>query len=161
MAMTACDPATSVALPVLRRWLAGLLAALGLAGQAATSVPIPPGEYDLTAQTVLPHLEEALRYATVRTRQCLRAPDATGLFPLLRHPAFTGCTLVPDARAGDGLHFTLHCTNPEAASGAAVFEVGAGHVAAVLDLKMGGKNMTLSQRIHGPRLGACPEPTTR
>ena len=143
------------------RWLTALLAALGLSGHAATPVAVAPGEYDLTTQTVLPHLEEALRYATVHARQCLRAPDAAELFPLLRHQAFAGCTLVPDAQASDGLHFTLQCANPQAASGSAIFEVDASHVSAVLDLKMGGKNMTLSQRVRGPRVGPCPESTTR
>src|SRR6185369_5498701 len=97
-------------------------------------------------ETVLPHLEEALRYATTRTRQCLREPDAASLFPLLQHQAFTGCTLVPDAQARDKLRFILQCRNPEAASGSAVFDVDANSVAAVLEIKMGGKNMTLSQR---------------
>jgi len=143
------------------RWLGGLLAAASLSANAAAPVAIPPGEYDLTTQTLLPHLEEALRYATTRTRQCLREPDATGMFPLLQHPAFVGCNLVRKAEVGDGLHFTLQCLNAEAASGSAVFELGASHFSAVLDLKMGGKNMTLSQRLHGPRVGPCPEAGTR
>lgn len=145
----------------LARWLAGLLAATCLPAQGVERVAIPDGEYDLTAQTVLPHLEEALRYATTRARQCLREPDATGLFPLLLHPAFAGCRLVRDAQAGDGLHFALRCANPQAASGLAVFAVEGGSLSAVLELKMGGKNMTLSQRIHGPRVGPCPQPGTR
>jgi hypothetical protein len=134
---------------------AALLAATCVCAQAAAPVALAAGEYELTTETVLPHLEEALRYATTRGRQCLQAPDATALFPLLRHPAFAGCGLVPDA-AADGLHFRLQCANPEAASGSAVFEAGTGRLAAVLQLKMGGKNMTLSQRLHGPRLGPCP-----
>jgi hypothetical protein len=147
--------------PAGPRLIAGLLAALTLMGHAAAPVAVASGEYDLTTETVLPHLEEALRYATSRARQCLRAPDATDVFPLLRHQAFSGCSLVSDAEAGDGLHFTLQCKNPQAASGSAVFDVDAGHVSAVLELKMGGKNMTLSQRLHGPRLGPCPEAGTR
>ena len=135
-----------------------LLAAISLSGNAATPLVVPPGEYDLTTQTVLPHLEEALRYATTRTRQCLREPDATIFFPLLQHQAFSGCSLVPSTEANDGLRFTLQCTNPEAASGSAVFEVGASYVSALLELKMGGKNMTLSQRLYGPRIGPCSEP---
>lgn len=130
-------------------------------GNAATSVVVSPGEYDLTTQTVLPHLEEALRSATTPTRQCLREPDATSIFPILQHPAFSGCNLVPSTKAYDGLCFTLQCTNPEAASGSAVFEVGASYVSAVLELKMGGKNMTLSQRLYGPRVGPCSESKKR
>jgi len=135
-----------------------ILAALTLPAAGGNAIRLAAGEYDLTAETVLPHLEEALRYATTRTRQCLREPEATGMFPLLRHQAFTGCKLVPEAQAGDGLHFTLRCANPQAASGSAAFQVEPDRINAVLEIKMGGKNMTLSQRLHGPRIGACPDP---
>jgi hypothetical protein len=143
---------TRLGLPQL---LSCLLAAMSPLGNATTSVVVSPGEYDLTTQTVLPHLEEALRYATTRTRQCLREPDATRIFPILQHPAFSGCSLVPSTKAYDGQRFTLQCKNPEAASGSAVFEFSPSYVSAVLELKMGGKNMTLSQRLYGPRVGPC------
>jgi hypothetical protein len=141
--------------PPRPRFLPALFAAMSLTANAATPVGLNPGEYDLTAQTVLPHLEEALRYATSRTRQCLRVLEATSLFPLLQHQAFAGCNLVPDTNANDGERFRLQCKNPEAASGVAAFEVSASHISAVLELKMGGKNMTLSQRVYGPRVGPC------
>jgi hypothetical protein len=141
-----------------RAGLAALLVATCAPGEGATPVPLPPGEYELTVETVLPHLEEALRYATTLARECLREPDATAMFPLLRHQAFTGCRLVPDPQAGDGLRFGLRCANPEAATGSAVFEADGAGLWAVLAIKMGGKNMTLSQRLHGPRLGPCAEP---
>lgn len=124
---------------------------------AATLVAVVPGEYDLTTQTLLPHLEEALRYATTRARRCLREMDATSVFPLLQHQAFSGCVLVRGADADGRSHFDLRCSNPEAASGTAVFDVDADRMAAVLDVKMGGKNMTLSQRIDGARTGPCGE----
>jgi hypothetical protein len=123
----------------------------------ATTVPVPSGEYDLTIQTGLPHLEEALRYATTRTRECLHESDATRLFPLLLHRALTGCVLVPDAE-DQGMRFKLQCENPEAATGSAVFDVSAGHFSAVLELKMGGKNMTVWQRVSGGRIGSCSSP---
>jgi hypothetical protein len=140
--------------------LAALMAAASLPAHAAAPVAIPPGEYDLSTQTVLPHLEEALRHATTRARQCLRAPDATGVFPLLLHQAFSGCSLVADAQASDGLHFTLQCTNRQAATGSAVFAIDGSSMSAVLEIKMGGKNMTLSQRLQGRRVGPCADATT-
>jgi hypothetical protein len=134
--------------------MAILVIAMSASADAAV-VALPPGEYDVTIETVLPHLEEALRYATTRTHRCLREPDATDLFPLLAHQAFAGCILVPDPDAPDGTRFILHCKNPEAATGSAAFDVTANHVSAVVDVKMGAKNMTLSQRLHGSRVGAC------
>ena len=126
-----------------------------LASSVSAQVPITPGEYEVTAETVLPHLEEALRYATTHTRECLREPDATRLFPLLLQPAFAGCHLVPAASVGDDLRFVLRCANPEAATGAAVLNVTHYKLSAVQELKMGGKNMTLSQRLTGTRVGSC------
>ena len=146
---------------VRTRLLASVLVAISLSVNAAVVVPLTPGEYDLTTETVLPHLEEALRYATTRTHPCLRDVDATSLFPLLRHAAFAGCSLAPDADTGDMVRFTLLCENPQAASGTATFEIGASYFSAVLDIKMGGKNMTLSQRLYGPRIGSCMASDTR
>jgi len=137
------------------RLFTGLFVALCFSSDAATPVSIPTGEYDLTTQTVLPHLEEALRYTTTHARQCLRAPDATAIFPLLQHPSFAGCSLVPITH--DALHFTLQCANRAAATGSAVFEFDARHVSAMLEIRMGGKNMTLSQRLYGTRIGSCSE----
>jgi hypothetical protein len=120
----------------------------------AAPVPVPSGEYELTVQTGLPHLEEALRYATTRSRECLHEPVATDLFPLLLHRALTGCVLVPDAESADA-RFKLQCENPEAATGTAVFDIAASGFSAVLELKMGGKNMTVWQRVSGGRIGSC------
>ena len=137
-----------------RPWIVALMSPL-LASSVSAQVPITPGEYEVTAETVLPHLEEALRYATTHTRECLREPDAIRLFPLLLQPAFAGCHLVPAASAGDNLRFVLRCANPEAATGSAVFNVSHHKFSAVLELKMGGKNMTLSQKLTGTRVGSC------
>jgi hypothetical protein len=119
---------------------------------AQSNVHVPPGLYALTIQTVLPHLEEALRYATVKANRCLADDSADSFFPLLRHEAFSGCSLAPAAQTDT---FTLHCLNPQAATGLARFERSADGIRAVLELKMGAKNMTLSQRVSGTRLGAC------
>ncbi len=132
--------------------LLGTLAALpGHAGD--NDVALAPGQYDLVAQTILPNLEESLRYATTRSQRCLgnEAPDT--LFPILLHPAFAGCALRRHATQQDV--FTLQCTNPEAASGSASLLIESQRFDATLDLKMGGKNMTLSQRVSGTRRGEC------
>ena len=114
-----------------------------------------PGTYELTVETLLPNLEENLRYATTQQRHCLGTQEATTLFPILRHPAFTGCVLSGDQTVEDRLEYSLECSNPEAATGVAHLSVSPTGISGVLDIKMGGKNMTLSQRITGPRLGAC------
>jgi Protein of unknown function (DUF3617) len=146
-------------LSIARRLAAAIAAfAPGLVCAAQTSadqLAVTPGLYDITAQTLLPHLEDNLRDAKTRAQQCLGTPSATSLFPLLRHEAFAGCTLTQGRTQDDEQVFTLVCANPQAAGGQARFRVGAASLEGVLELKMGGKNMTLSQRIRGPRIGAC------
>ena len=135
---------------------AGFVAVVGLcAPSLASTVSVEPGQYELTAQTVLPHLEESLRYATTRSRQCLGTQEASALFPLLRHEAFAGCSLMHESSSEGEAHFSLRCNNPQAATGAAHFALQPGGFQAVLHIKMGGKNMTLSQRLTAPRIGEC------
>ena len=125
------------------------------ASALASPLVLNPGTYELTVETLLPHLEENLRYATTRQRHCLGTEEATTLFPLLSHPAFAGCVLAGGQTVEDRLEYSLECSNPEAASGVAHLTVSPAGVNGVLEVKMGGKNMTLSQRIAGLRLGAC------
>jgi hypothetical protein len=137
--------------------LASSLGAFGLLCCGALGAPVVlyPGLYDVTTETLLPHLEENLRYATTHARQCLDAQDVSTLFPLLRHQAFAGCELVQGVADGQAISFPLACRNPEAASGVARLTLEPDRLLGVLEIKMGGKNMTLSQRITGPRLGPC------
>jgi hypothetical protein len=122
---------------------------------AAASIPVNPGLYDVTVETILPHLEENLRYATTRRTECLGALDTTTLFPLLRHEAFTGCALTGGRMLAGQLDYELTCRNPQAATGIARVTVERDAMRAVLEIKMGGKNMTLSQRVGAKRVGAC------
>ena len=102
------------------------------------------GAYDITASTEMPHLEENLRYATVRERRCVRG--LASLFPILQHPSLEGCTL-----AGD----LLVCANPQVATGSVRLDEAPGRISGVLEVKMGGKNMTFAQRVEAVRLGEC------
>lgn len=134
-------------------------ACLFLCGTAAAQAQggFVPGRYEVTRETVLPHLEEALRYATTRRVECLPSPSGERLFLLLDHEAFAGCTLEPAAPAGapgEGT-WALRCANPQAASGHAWLQAGARRFTATLEVKMGGKNMTLSQRVQGVRVADC------
>jgi hypothetical protein len=101
----------------------------------------------VTASIEMPHLEENLRYATTRERRCLRAEDFASFFSILQHPSLEGCNL------SGGL---LVCARPEVASGALrLQEHGADRVSGVLEVKMGGKNMTFAQRVEAVRRGPC------
>jgi len=124
------------------------LGQIALAAAAWASGEAPrPGIYDITARTQMPHLEENLRYATVRERRCLQAHDLATLFPILRHPSLKGCKL--------GIDYALTCASPQVATGSARLDTAPGRISGNLEIKMGGKNMTFSEHIDAVRQGDC------
>jgi hypothetical protein len=133
-----------------------VLVALLCAAAWARAEALEPGRYEILARTEMPHLEESLRYATTRERRCLRADEPASLFPILQHPSLEGCSLVDARRHGSTLRYRLACASPEVASGSAQLDEGPGRIAGVLQIKMGGKNMTFAQRVEALRQGECP-----
>ena len=121
----------------------------------ASDEAVRPGSYEITAQTVMPHLEESLRYATTRERRCLIGHDLSPLFPILRHESLKGCELGNESRHGDTIRYLLVCRSPQVATGTARLDAGPGRVTGLLEIKMGGKNMTFSQRVEAARQGEC------
>ena len=95
----------------------------------------------------MPNLEENLRYATTREQRCVNLTDVDSFFPILRHPSLEGCHL--DDR------YRLVCTNPQIATGTARLDTVGERIAGILEIKMGGKNMTFSQRIEAVRQRDC------
>jgi len=129
-------------------WL--LCAASWASGEA-----LAPGTYEITAQVVMPHLEENLRYATTRERRCLRGDELASVFPILRHHSLEGCKLGAETRSGGTIRYVLACASPQVATGAARLDAASGRITGTLEIKMGGKNMTFSQRIEALRQGDC------
>lgn len=122
----------------------------------ASPIVSNPGDYKITVETIMPNLEENLRYATVHDQKCLNTQDVTTLFPILQHKSFKDCVLVDDKTAAEqGEFFLLTCQNTNSASGTARLFVNPERIYAILKIKMGGKNMTFSQRIRGFRIGEC------
>lgn len=119
-----------------------------------SSQAVSPGLYEISNETLMPHLEDNLRYANSRERQCLRADLPEAFFPILRHQSFDGCEL----GAGNGrdpVYYPLTCRSSQAPTGAARLRETGDHVSGVLEIQMGGKNMTFSQRVEATRLGEC------
>ena len=98
----------------------------------------------------MPNLEENLRYAATREQRCVNLDDFDSLFPILRHPSLEGCHV-------DERH-RLVCADPQIASGSARLDAVGERIAGVLEIKMGGKNMTFSQRIDALRRSDCEPP---
>ena len=147
-------------IPALRlRGLTGplLLALPVIATALPPSIPLllPPGAYTLASQTTMPHLEE-MRRVVREEQRCFDGGDALpALFPVLRQPALTGCSLGYGFRDGERLRYALVCASASVATGSAEVRTTATGVTGKLEVRMGGKNMTFAQRVQATRRGDC------
>ena len=124
----------------------------------ASGEAVEAGSYEITAEIAMPHLEENLRYATTRERRCLHGRELASVFPILHHQSLEGCKLGDESRRGDTIRYLLVCASPQVATGVARLDADPGRVAGVLEIKMGGKNMTFAQRVEAVRQGECEPP---
>jgi len=133
---------------------------LALAGRVAAEPPplplnLPAGAYTLAAQTMMPHLDE-MRLVVRHEERCFDGSDALpSLFPVMRQPALTGCSLGLGRRDGERLHYVLICASTRVATGSAEILPTARGAIGKLDVRMGGKNMTFAQRVEASRHGDC------
>jgi len=142
-----------------RHGRAGLLL-LVLPGTVAAQPPplpliLPAGAYTLAAQTMMPHLDE-MRLLVRHEERCFDGSDALpSLFPVMRQPALTGCSLGLGTQDGERLRYVLVCASPRVATGSAEILPTTKGAIGKLDVRMGGKNMTFAQRVEMIRHGDC------
>lgn len=115
-----------------------------------------PGLYEVTTETLMPHLEEALRYATTRETRCLTHQDLASAFPVLRHDSLKGCRLDPETADKASVSYFLICGSTSGTTGAARWQRDGDRLRGTLDVRLGGKNMTFSQRVTATTVGPCP-----
>jgi hypothetical protein len=136
--------------------LCRLLSLLALVCPSAqASELMPPGFYEVTTETGMPHLEESMRSGIVRKKRCLRHQELASAFPILSHAALKGCKLDLESRHEDTVSYLLICEGGHGTMGKARWELSGDIIRGRLDVKLGGKNMTFNQRITAKPLGPC------
>ncbi|KRB70552.1 hypothetical protein [Noviherbaspirillum sp. Root189] len=121
-------------------------------GLALTALPLlaePPAcrPHEVLTETVMPHLEENLRHTITREKRCLMPGELPNAFPILTHSSLRGCRLGNESRSADKVAYTLLCDGSNGTTGTALWEKWNGQTRGTLQVKLGGKNMTFSQRI--------------
>lgn len=96
--------------------------------------------YDVVIETGMPNLEDNLRYTTTHEERCLSETDFTTVFPILKHPSLADCVL-------EKVTYVLRCEGSHGTTGQATWRNEAGAFHGTLHVKLGGKNMTLYQRV--------------
>jgi hypothetical protein len=131
-----------------RAWSAPLLlVAIVTSADTPASDLFVPDLYRVTTETVMPHLEENLRYAITHEARCFAPEDLATGFPVLTHPALEGCLLEHETRHDDVVSYTLVCDGAHGTTGNAVWELGERRITGTLNVRLGGKNMTFYQRM--------------
>ena len=141
----------------VRRPLYVLICSVLILARAGDAETPSPQLYELTTETVMPHLEENLRYATTREQRCLEENDLWTAFPILQYAALKDCRLNQDSRQEDAVSYALICAGGHGTTGRAIWELGRTQSIGTLNVKLGGKNMTFYQRVTARPLGSCPQ----
>jgi hypothetical protein len=141
----------------MRTLIAGaqLLAALATAAAAAGEPALAPGLYQIEVRIALPNVQDVA--APMVFTRCISVPDVQSgrAFALLSDNPLKACDLVDyrvtDARA----MYRIACPGPNKGSAVGMFELAPSAYRGVIDMNMGGKNMTMSETQVGRRTGDC------
>ncbi|MGI9288631.1 MAG: hypothetical protein ACR2P1_24810 [Pseudomonadales bacterium] len=113
--------------------------------------------YEIETKTSMPHLRENLRYTDTRVHRCITGDVMPNYFPILDNSAFEGCNWSGGEQMGGSTLHLLTCPSSSGTAGAAIIQAHSKNIDGVLSVKLGGKNMTFSQRIHARYVGECDQ----
>ncbi len=118
--------------------------------------PLRAGLYEIRVRLELPHIDSAA--ATSLEKRCYGREEAPGTQPfavLSQNNPLANCPISNVHQAGDRLTFDVACSGLNAAQGHAVYTLGSDEFRGRIEMKMGGKNMTMAEVQAGRRLGDC------
>lgn len=141
----------------MRTALSTLLVLLALSPLrvAAGADGIEPGKYEVQMRLELPHLED--QAAAKTTSICVTAEPSHGLVVLSDNNPLAKCPIKNVRQTGDALAFDIICEGENQGVASAIFNLGGDRFSGVITMKMGGKNMTMTERQTGKRTGTCSE----
>ena len=121
----------------------------------ADEARLEPGEYEIQMRLELPHLEDMGASKTAAV--CLTGEPPYGLVVLSDNNPLARCPMSNVRRTGDALTFDIICEGGNQGIASANFTLGRARFAGAITMKMGGKNMTMTERQIGRRVGACAQ----
>ena len=124
---------------------------------AAAETALQPGLYEVTFTLEMPNVI-ATGVGPGTLRRCVTADDLrTGnAFGVLGDNPIRACPLKDYAISNDRVQYRIECAGPNTPFATGAFELAATSYRGVITMNMGGKNMTMSERQRGRRVGACP-----
>jgi Protein of unknown function (DUF3617) len=123
---------------------------------AVDAVTLAPGLYEVRVRLDLPHIEGAA--ASKLAMLCVPAEDSAGthgLIPLSDNNPLANCPVVQVRQQGSALAFDIVCPGGNAATASASYLLTPETFAGRISIKLGGKNMTMTETQTGRRTGPC------
>lgn len=114
------------------------------------------GSYEVQISLELPHVEDTGAKKT--SMICVTGPenkDNRGLLVLSENNPLGHCPASNFHQEGDTLTFDIACPGGNAAIASAKYVLGARSFQGRISMKMGGKNMTMTETQTGRRVGDC------
>jgi len=140
-------------------WVRAIPVGFGLVGAlifyARAAAPANPLLYEMTTETLMPHLEENLRYAVRKEQRCMNQDDLSKVFWMLNEVSLQDCALVKSMHDADSALYLLKCSGGHGTTGDARWKLEPDAITGTLKVRLGGKNMTFYQRITAKPIGAC------
>jgi hypothetical protein len=117
------------------------------------------GLYEVAVSLELPHLEDmpAKTVATICVSQA-GAGGTHGLAVLSQNNPFGRCPFSNVLRVEEKLEFDIVCDGKNAALARATYTLSPVEFRGRIEMKMGGKNMTMTEIQRGHRIGPCAPP---
>ncbi|MFO1047212.1 MAG: hypothetical protein U1E52_04850 [Geminicoccaceae bacterium] len=114
------------------------------------------GSYAVTASLQIPNVSGPSWQGT--RILCLGADSGPGKLPvpvISPNSPFTGCDAVDLDRSATGLRYRIVCPGRDSARAQASYRLSADGFRGEVAMRLGGKNMTLTEYQEGRRLGEC------
>ena len=142
----------------MRRFLALALIGVVLASptKAVDAITLQPGRYEVSVRLDLPNIEGPA--AAKVTSLCVPAQDGVGnhgLMALSENNPVARCPVVNVRQEGAALSFEIVCPGGNAAVASASYRLAGTAFDGRISMKLGGKNMTMTETQTGRRIGAC------
>ena len=137
-------------------------AVIALPSLADEAKGLKPGTYEVAIKLELPHLEDMAASKIASICVIDNSADGThGLVVLSENNPLGKCPASNAREDGGTLTFDIKCPGGNAAIASATYTLLGERFSARITMKMGGKNMTMTETQTGHRTGDCPATAPR
>ncbi|MCB1485629.1 MAG: DUF3617 family protein [Hyphomicrobiaceae bacterium] len=139
----------------MRRILAALIVVVAAVTPAIADDGLTAGAYEIEVTLELPYVVDTNTRKFERLCLGPERSDTLGLMVLSNNNPLGKCPTSNAKSSTSRLSFDVACPGVNAATGHALYEIRSDGFQGRIDMKMGGKNMTMTEVQVGHRIGTC------